>query len=143
MLLLIEGAVLAVKKALVIVSYRLQDCPSVNKTRVSENRSIEPVQVFNQILYVDLLRPIEVVSQDPLHRPIGVLPRESFHRHIEVVLHEDVLDLQVDHLSRHCSMVPSITLGSTGFATGVHILSLKSEQEVVFEILCLNDRCNC
>ncbi|KAK8698805.1 hypothetical protein V6N13_114912 [Hibiscus sabdariffa] len=176
----IEGSVLSVKRALVAVSYRLQDCPPVNKTRVSENRSIElvqpetsrrPIEVLPQMTLhrpIDLhpednfLRamevlphenfhgPMEVVPQDPLHRSVGVVPHESFHRHIEVS-HEDLHDLQVDHLSRRRLLVPSIPSGSTSYATRGHPLSLKSEnasaldmktlqQEVVFKILCLNDR---
>ncbi|KAL4303847.1 hypothetical protein GQ457_10G019830 [Hibiscus cannabinus] len=205
----IEGSVLSVKRALVAVSYRLQDCPPVNKTRVSENRSIElvqpetlrrPIEVLPQMTLhrpIDLhpednflrarevlphenfhgpmevvprdlhpednfLRarevlphenfhgPMEVIPQDPLHRSVGVVPHESFHRHIEVS-HEDLHDLQVDHLSRRCLLVPSIPSGSTSYATRGHPLSLKSEnasaldmktlqQEVVFKILCLNDR---
>ncbi|GMI88333.1 HUA ENHANCER 4 [Hibiscus trionum] len=175
----IEGSVLAVKKALVAVSYRLQDCP-VNKTRVSENRSIEPVQPetlhrpMEVLPQMTLHRPIdlhpedsflramevlprenfhrhaEVVRQDQLHRSIAFLPQESFHRHTEVS-HEDLPDSQVDHLSRRSLLVPSIPSGSTSYATRVHPLSLKPEnaspldtktlqQEVVFKILCLNDR---
>ncbi|KAK8568296.1 hypothetical protein V6N12_006850 [Hibiscus sabdariffa] len=152
----IEGSVLSVKRALVAVSYRLQDCPPVNKTRVSENRSIEPVQPETLRRPIEVLPhenfhgPMEVVPQDPLHRSVGVVPHESFHRHIEVS-HEDLPDLQVDHLSRRSLLVPSIPSGSTSYATRGHPLSLKSEnasaldmktlqQEVVFKILCLNDR---
>ncbi|XP_039014766.1 LOW QUALITY PROTEIN: KH domain-containing protein HEN4-like [Hibiscus syriacus] len=176
----IEGSVLAVKKALVAVSYRLQDCPSVNKTRVSENKSTGPVQPetlrrpIEVVPQKSLRRPIdlhtedhflramealpretfhgpmEVVTHDPLHRSIGVLPQESFHRHIEVS-HEDLPDFGVDHLSRRSFLVPSVPSGSTSYASRFHPLSRESEnasplhtktlqQEVVFKILCLNDR---
>ncbi|KAE8698548.1 KH domain-containing protein [Hibiscus syriacus] len=164
----IEGSVLAVKKALVAVSYRLQDCPSVNKTRVSENRSTEPVQPGTLHRPIDFHPedgffrarephpqetfhgPMTVVHQDRLRRSIGVLPQESFRRHIEVS-HEDLPDLEVDHLSRHSFLVPSVPSVSTNYATRFHPLSLEFEnaspldtktllQEVVFKILCLNDR---
>lgn len=39
----IEGDILAVKKALIAVSGRLQDCPPVEKTRMSGSRPIEAV----------------------------------------------------------------------------------------------------
>ncbi|KAE8719865.1 RNA-binding KH domain-containing protein, putative isoform 2 [Hibiscus syriacus] len=175
----IEGSVLAVKKALVAVSYRLQDCPSENKTTVSETRSTGPVQPETlcrpiEVLPQKTLRrpidlhpedhflramealpretfrgPMEVVTQDPLHRLIDVLPQESIHRHIEVS-REDLPDFEVDHLSRHSFLVPSVPSGSTSYATRFHSLSRESEnasplntktfqQEVVFKILCLND----
>ncbi|XP_022726780.1 KH domain-containing protein HEN4-like isoform X2 [Durio zibethinus] len=152
----IEGGVLAVKKALVAVSHCLQDCPSVNKTKVTENRTIEsvlpetlrrPIEVLPQ---ETLHRPIEAVPQDPLNRPIDVVPPESFLRHFEVVSHKSLPDLHVDHLSQRSSLVPSIPRSSISYATRVHPLSLESEkasplikklqQEVVFKILCSSDR---
>ncbi|ONH90713.1 hypothetical protein PRUPE_8G070900 [Prunus persica] len=39
----IEGDILSVKKALVAVSGRLQDCPPVDKTRMTGSRPLEPV----------------------------------------------------------------------------------------------------
>ncbi|TYH33410.1 hypothetical protein ES332_D13G057400v1 [Gossypium tomentosum] len=168
----IEGAVLAVKKALVAVSHRLQDCPSVSKTRAIENRSIEPILTETLHRPIDLLpqeslrrfievypqetshKHIEVVPQDPFRRPIDVIPQESFHRHIEAGSHEALPDLHVDHLSQRSSMVPSIPSDSTSYATRIHPLSLKPEkappldtrtfqQEVVFKILCFSDRVGC
>ncbi|KAK9044192.1 hypothetical protein V6N11_072508 [Hibiscus sabdariffa] len=110
----IEGSVLSVKRALVAVSYRLQDCPPVNKTRSYGGTSS---------------REFSWTYGGGPSGPIA----------------------QIDHLSRRRLLVPSIPSGSTSYATRGHPLSLKSEnasaldmktlqQEVVFKILCLNDR---
>ncbi|XVF44865.1 hypothetical protein PTKIN_Ptkin02bG0158100 [Pterospermum kingtungense] len=155
----IEGSVLAVKKALVAVSHCLQDCPLVNKTRVTENKTIEsvlpetlrrPIDVLPRETLnrpIDLLsqetlhRPIEVVPQDPLRRPIDVVPPEPFRRHFEVVSLEALPDLHVDHLSQHSSLVPSvpsIPSSSISFATRVHPLSLESEKASPLDIKMLH-----
>ncbi|XVE66618.1 hypothetical protein DITRI_Ditri08aG0092800 [Diplodiscus trichospermus] len=164
----IEGGVLAVKKALVAVSLRLQDCP-VNKTKIAENRTIEsvlpetlhrPIEVLPQetlrrsieVLPRETLhRPIEVVPPDPLYRFIDVVPQDSLRRPIEVVSEEALPDLHLDHLSQRSSLVPSAPSCSINYATRVLPFSLESEkaspldtktlpQEVIFKILCSNDR---
>ncbi|XP_022763639.1 KH domain-containing protein HEN4 isoform X4 [Durio zibethinus] len=89
----IEGGVLAVKKALVAVSHRLQDCPPVNKTKVTENRTIESV------LPETLHRPIELLPEETLHRPIDLLPKETLHRPIDL-LPQETLRRPIDLLPR-------------------------------------------
>ncbi|XVE49458.1 hypothetical protein DITRI_Ditri01bG0084200 [Diplodiscus trichospermus] len=154
----IEGGVLAVKKALVAVSHRLQDCPPLKKTRVTENITTESflpetlhrnVEVLPQETLhrpIDLLpqatlrraievlpprtlhRPIEIVPQDPFRRPIDAVRQESFRRGIEVVSEEASPGLHVDHLSQRSSLVPSLPSSSISYATRVHHLSLESEK---------------
>ncbi|XVF67292.1 hypothetical protein PTKIN_Ptkin10aG0109300 [Pterospermum kingtungense] len=154
----IEGGVLAVKKALVAVSHRLQDCPPVTKTRIIENRTIEsvlpetlrrPIEVLPQETLrrsikvlpqetlrrpVELLpqetlrRPIELLPQDPLHRPIDFVPQDSLRRHIEVVSPEDLPDLHWDYFSQRSSLAPSIPSSSISYATRVPPFSLESEK---------------
>ncbi|XWS54580.1 hypothetical protein CRYUN_Cryun10bG0101200 [Craigia yunnanensis] len=165
----IEGGVLAVKKALVAVSHRLQDCPPVNNTRITENRTIEsvlpetwrrPIDILPQetlrrpievLPHESLHRPMEVVPQDPLQRSIDVVPEDSLRRHIEVVSQEALPDLHLDYFSQRSSLVPSIPSSSISYASRVLPFSLESEkappldtktllQEVVFKILCSSDR---
>ncbi|KAF3435099.1 hypothetical protein FNV43_RR22186 [Rhamnella rubrinervis] len=113
----LEGNVLAVKKALVAVSRRLQDCSPVDKTRMVGSRPLEAVP------------------------------------------HETLPDLHVEQLSQRNSLLTtlpssSITLPSSSsmsYASGARPLSLEldrvptfeaksQQQEVVFKILCTNDR---
>ncbi|XWS39789.1 hypothetical protein CRYUN_Cryun18bG0084500 [Craigia yunnanensis] len=123
----IEGGVLAVKKALVAVSHCLQDCPLVNKTRRTENRTIEsvlpetlrrPIEVLPQETLrrpievhpqETLRRPIDRLPQETLRRPIDVLPQETLRRPIEVVpqetLHRSINVVPLDSLRRHIEVV--------------------------------------
>lgn len=104
---------MAVKKALVAVSRRLQDSAPVDKTRMVGSRPLEAVP------------------------------------------HETLPDLRVDQLSQRNSLLPTLPSSSIGssmsYASGVRPLSLESDrvptfdaksqqQEVVFKILCANDR---
>ncbi|KAK8624803.1 hypothetical protein V6N13_089689 [Hibiscus sabdariffa] len=73
-----RGVVLVVKKVLVVISYRLQDCASVNKRRVRESRSIESVQPYT------LRRPIEVIPKKTLPILNDLLPEENFFRAMEM-----------------------------------------------------------
>lgn len=182
-ILQIEGGILSVKKALVAVSHRLQDCPPVTKTRIIENRTTEsvlpetlrrPIEVLPQETlhrYVEvfpqetlrrpvevvtqetLRRPIELLPQDPLHRPIDVVLQDSLRRHIEVVSQEALPDLHLNYFSQRGSLTPSNSIpnSSISYATRVPPFSLEPEkaplldtktllQEVVFKILCPNDR---
>ncbi|OMO85254.1 hypothetical protein CCACVL1_10315 [Corchorus capsularis] len=116
----IEGGVLAVKKALIAVSHRLQDCPSVNKTRITENRNIEsalsetvhrPIEVHPQEI---MHRPIEVHPQEIMHRPIAVHPQETLRRPIEVhpqeTLRRPIEVLPQETMRRPIEVLPQETL---------------------------------
>lgn len=105
----IEGDVLAVKKALVAVSRRLQDCPNVDKTKLIGGR------------------PLEVVPQQSLPDP------------------------RVDLFQQRGSVLPPIPSNTISYASGSRPLSINTEristldpktsqQEVIFKILCSNDR---
>ncbi|OMO63490.1 hypothetical protein COLO4_32403 [Corchorus olitorius] len=104
----IEGGVLAVKKALIAVSHRLQDYPSVNKTRITENRNIESA------LSATVHRPIEVHPQETMHRPIEVHPQETMHRPIEVhpqeTMHRPIEVHPQETLRRPIEVLPQETL---------------------------------
>ncbi|PSS19222.1 KH domain-containing protein [Actinidia chinensis var. chinensis] len=103
----IEGDVLAVKKALLTVSGRLQDCPPVDRPKTSGRQ------------------PIKAIPQGPLPG-----------------LHRD--------LPQRCSILPPMPDGSVTYVCG-HPFSIEAErvptlasrtqpQEVVFRLLCSNDR---
>lgn len=105
----IEGDILAVKKALISVSRRLQDCSNVDKINLSGGR------------------PLEVVPQQSLPDP------------------------QVDPFLRCGSVLPPGPSNSTSYTSGTLPLSINTEristlgqktsqQEVIFKILCSNDR---
>ncbi|KAK6253334.1 hypothetical protein QUC31_015054 [Theobroma cacao] len=116
----IEGGVLAVKKALVAVSHRLQDCPPVNKTRITENRIIESVPSEAWHKPIELLpqetlrRPIDLFPQDTLYRPIDLLPQETLRRAIEVLpqetLHRPIEVVPQEPLHRPIDVVPQGSL---------------------------------
>ncbi|XP_021291013.1 KH domain-containing protein HEN4 isoform X2 [Herrania umbratica] len=116
----IEGGVLAVKKALVAVSLRLQDCPPVNKTRITENRIIESVpseawrKPIELLPHETLRRPIDLLPQDTLHRPIDLLPQETLRRAIEVLpqetLHRPIEGVPQEPLHRPIDVVPQGSL---------------------------------
>ncbi|XVF01488.1 hypothetical protein REPUB_Repub04eG0093200 [Reevesia pubescens] len=112
----IEGGVLAVKKALVAVSHCLQDCPPVNKTRVTENRTVETVlpetlrRPFELLPHETWHRPIELLPRETWHRPTDLLPQETLHRAIEVfpqeTLHRSIEVVPRDPLHRLIDVVP-------------------------------------
>ncbi|XP_057496185.1 KH domain-containing protein HEN4-like [Actinidia eriantha] len=104
----IEGDVLAVKKALVTVSGRLQDCPPVDRPNTSGSQ------------------PIKAIPQRPLPG-----------------LHRD--------LPQRSSIQQPMPARSVTYASGGHPFSIEAErfptlasrtqpQEVVFRLLCSNDR---
>lgn len=100
---------MAIKKALLAVSRRLQDCPPSEKTRTVASRPAE------------------------------------------AVIHETLPDLHMDHIFQRHSILPIMPSSSSIFASGIHSLSMDADvlspvdttvtqQEVVFKILCANDR---
>ncbi|KAJ7946791.1 KH domain-containing protein family [Quillaja saponaria] len=154
----IEGNVLSVKRALLTVSRRLQDCPPVDKTRMVGSKPLEVVQrealaaVPRETstafpceslpdLHVDhLMQRRSAVSNIPSSYSSGVhFPSES------------LPDLRVDHLMQRRSAVFNIPSSSNSYSSGVHSLSAEidkfsaldtklSQQEVTFKILCSNDK---
>ncbi|KAH1218208.1 KH domain-containing protein HEN4 [Glycine max] len=124
----IEGRVSSVKKALVAVSQRLQDCPSVNRIKMMGNKPYEIVQYET----LDAL-PREILTAAP-RGTLTVVPHET-----------------VDHLLLRSSALSTLSSSSNSYATRVHSLSAEVnrvsslepkalQQEVSFRILCSNDR---
>ncbi|KAI4299170.1 hypothetical protein L6164_032654 [Bauhinia variegata] len=121
----IEGNVSAVKRALVAVCRRLQDCPPADRTKMMGNKSIEAVQ----------------------HETLVSVPHET----LNAVQRETLPDLQVDHLLHRSSVVSTTPSSSNSFATGARSLSAEVngvstldpksfQREVTFRLLCSNDR---
>ncbi|XP_027932391.1 KH domain-containing protein HEN4 [Vigna unguiculata] len=119
----IEGRVSSVKKALVAVSQRLQDCPPVDRTKIMGSKPYEMVQ----------------------YEAIDALPREALTA-VTAVPHETI-----DRLPLRSSALSSLSSCSNSYGTRVHSLpaevnrvsSLEPkalQQEVTFRILCSNDR---
>lgn len=107
----IEGDVLAVKKALVAVSRCLQDVQPVDKTRMTGSKPVGAVAV-----------------------PQELLP-----------------EVCVELLPQRNSVVPNMPSSSISYGSGVNTLPVESDrvptldtktlqQEVVFKILCSNDK---
>ncbi|RDX91236.1 KH domain-containing protein HEN4, partial [Mucuna pruriens] len=124
----IEGRVSSVRKALVAVSRRLQDCPPVDRTKLTGSKAYEMVQY--EVL--DAL-PRETLTAVP-RETLTAVPRET-----------------VDHLLLRSSALSTLSSCSNSYATRVHSLptevnrvsSLEPkalQQEVTFRILCSNDR---
>lgn len=118
----------SVKKALVAVSQRLQDCPSVNRIKMMGNKPYEIVQYET----LDAL-PREILTAAP-RGTLTVVPHET-----------------VDHLLLRSSALSTLSSSSNSYATRVHSLSAEVnrvsslepkalQQEVSFRILCSNDR---
>lgn len=133
----IEGDVLAVKKALVAVSLRIQDCPKSDKTRVLGSRHLETVP--QETLPVDL--HVGHISQR--HSVIPTLP-SSF-----VNLPSSSINIPSSSILQTSSI--NLPSSSIGYASVVHPLSIESEmvpilntktqkREIVFKILCANDK---
>lgn len=133
----IEGDVLAVKKALVAVSLRIQDCPKSDKTRVLGSRHFETVP--QETLPVDL--HVGHISQR--HSVIPTLP-SSF-----VNLPSSSINIPSSSILQTSSI--NLPSSSIGYASVVHPLSIESEmvpilnsktqkREIVFKILCANDK---
>ncbi|KAI5582784.1 hypothetical protein BDE02_07G108300 [Populus trichocarpa] len=115
----IEGDVSAVKKGLVAVSHRLQDCQPVDKTRVISSK---PVEAVSRVSFPEV--GVEILPQHSAVRPT---------------------------IAQHSVAPPTATNSSIDYASGTHLFSLESErvstldtstpqQQVVFRILCNNDR---
>lgn len=118
----------SIKKALVAVSRRLQDCPPpADRTKVTGSKPYEVVQ----------------------HETLVAVPHET----LTAVRRESLTDLHVDRLLPRSSSSALSTLPSSSksYATGVHSLSVEVnrvssldpkplQQEVTFRILCSNDR---
>ncbi|KAJ6917301.1 hypothetical protein NC652_019614 [Populus alba x Populus x berolinensis] len=115
----IEGDVSAVKKGLVAVSHRLQDCQPVDKTRVISSK---PVEALSRVSFPEV--GVEVRPQHSAVRPT---------------------------IAQHSVAPPTVTNSSIDYASGSHLFSLEPErvstldtstpqQQVVFRILCNNDR---
>ncbi|PON98348.1 Polyribonucleotide nucleotidyltransferase [Trema orientale] len=122
----IEGNVLSVKKALVAVSRRVQDCPPVDKTRVVGNRQAEAV-------------PPEALPE----LRVEYLPQ----RNLVLPTYSSSSFSQPTYTNSSISLPTS----SIGYASGLRPLSMESErvptletksqlQEISFRILCSNDR---
>ncbi|XP_061370842.1 KH domain-containing protein HEN4 [Gastrolobium bilobum] len=129
----IEGNVSSVKKALVAVSRRLQDCPPADRTKMMGSKPYEVVQ----------------------HEAVAAVPRETLtavqHEPLTAVPHQTLTDLRVDHLLQRCSALSNLSSSSNSYSTGAHSLSEEVNrvsslepkslhQEVTFRILCPNDR---
>ncbi|XP_031261613.1 KH domain-containing protein HEN4 isoform X2 [Pistacia vera] len=154
----IDGDVLAVKKALIAVSRRLQDCPSVDKTRMIGSKSHEavplesmhrPLEVVSQetmrrpieaIPHDIIRRPLEAVPQENLRRPLEAfapetsrrsfetVPLETLRRPFEALPQESLPDLHVDLLSQRNSLLSTIPSSSISYASGVHPVSLEADR---------------
>ncbi|KAK7412173.1 hypothetical protein VNO78_03623 [Psophocarpus tetragonolobus] len=124
----IEGRVSSVKKALVAVSKRLQDCPLADRTKMIGRKPYEMIQ----------------------YEALDALPRETLtaapHGTLTAVPHETI-----DHLSLRSSALSTLSGCSNIYGTRVHSLpaevnrvsSLEPkalQQEVTFRIICSNDR---
>ncbi|GAV69543.1 KH_1 domain-containing protein [Cephalotus follicularis] len=140
----IEGDVLAVKKALVAISARLQDCPAADKMRMVGSRPLEGVRET-------LRRPPEAVPPEILGRPLEAVPQATLRRPLEAVSQEPLPDLRADFFSQRNSVLSSMPINSITYVPGVHPLSLEPDRvptqdsktfqhEVMFKILCANDR---
>ncbi|XP_014518899.1 KH domain-containing protein HEN4 [Vigna radiata var. radiata] len=119
----IEGRVSSVKKALVAVSQRLQDCPPVDRTKIMGSKPYEMVQ----------------------YEAIDALPRETLAA-VTAVPHDTI-----DRLPLRSPALSSLSSCSNSYGNRVHSLpadfsrvsSLEPkalQQEVTFRILCSNDR---
>ncbi|KAJ1396537.1 K-like proteiny domain [Sesbania bispinosa] len=130
---LIEGNVSSIKKALIAVSRRLQDCPFADRTKMMGSKPYEVVQH-------EALVPVP-------RETLTAVPRET----LTAAPREALTDLHVDHLLQRSSVLSSFTSSSNSYATGIHSLSTEVkrvsslepkalQQEVTFRILCSNDR---
>ncbi|XP_029128312.1 KH domain-containing protein HEN4 isoform X2 [Cajanus cajan] len=124
----IEGRVSSVKKALIAVSRRLQDCPSTDRTKMMGSKPYDMVQYEP----LDAL-PRETLTAAP-HGALTAVPRET-----------------VDHLFLRSSALSTLSSCSNSYATRVHSLPVEVDrvsslepkalqQEVTFRILCSSDR---
>ncbi|KAK2662868.1 hypothetical protein Ddye_001442 [Dipteronia dyeriana] len=90
----IEGDVLAVKKALIAVSRRLQDCPPVDKTRIIGSRPHEAIPQeailrSQESFPLEIIRrPLEAMPHDTTHKPLEAVSQETLWRPIEAYLPE-------------------------------------------------------
>ncbi|KAJ6691075.1 KH DOMAIN-CONTAINING PROTEIN HEN4 [Salix koriyanagi] len=125
----IEGDVSAVKKGLVAVSRCLQDCHPVDKTRVT---NIKPDEAVSRVSLSDVR--VEIHPQRS-----AVLPTIAQN------------SLVLPTIPQHSLGLPTIPKSSINYASRVHHLSSESDrvvtsdtnipqQQVVFRILCTNDR---
>ncbi|XP_027339729.1 KH domain-containing protein HEN4-like isoform X2 [Abrus precatorius] len=132
----IEGKVSSVKKALVAVSQRLQDCPPVDRAKVVGSKPYEMVQ--HEAL---VALPRETYTAAP-RETFTAAPRET----LNAVSRESV-----DHMLLRSSTLSTLSSTSNSYATGVHSLPVEVnrvssleprtlQQEVTFRILCPNDR---
>ncbi|KAK4847116.1 hypothetical protein QYF36_025711 [Acer negundo] len=154
----IEGDVLAVKKALIAVSRRLQDCPPVDKTRIIGSRPHEaipqesilrshesfPQEIIRRPLeampHDTTHKPLEAVSQETLWRPIEAyfpettrrpfeaVPLETLRRPFGAVSQETLPDLRVDLLSQRNQVLSTTPSSAISYASGVHPISLESDR---------------
>ncbi|TXG54042.1 hypothetical protein EZV62_019298 [Acer yangbiense] len=154
----IEGDVLAVKKALIAVSRRLQDCPPVDKTRIIGSRHHEaipqeailrshesfPQEIIRRPLeampHDTTHKPLEAVSQETLWRPIEAylpettrrpfeaVPLETLRRPFGAVSQETLPDLRVDLLSQRNQVLSTAPSSAISYASGFHPLSLESDR---------------
>ncbi|XP_044489866.1 KH domain-containing protein HEN4 isoform X2 [Mangifera indica] len=154
----IDGDVLAVKKALIAVSRRLQDCPPVDKTRMIGSKSHEaaPLESLHRPLEVvpqeTMRRPIEAIPHDIIRRPLEAVPQENVRRPLEAFASEtsrrsfeavpletlrrpfeavpqDTLpDLRIDLLSQRNSLSSTIPSSSISYAPGIHPVSLEADR---------------
>ncbi|KAJ6420704.1 hypothetical protein OIU84_028124 [Salix udensis] len=125
----IEGDVSAVKKGLVAVSRCLQDCHPVDKTRVT---NIKPDEAVSRVSLSDVR--VEIHPQRS-----AVLPTIAQN------------SLVLPTIPQHSLGLPTKPKSSIDYASRVHHLSSESDrvvtsdtnipqQQVVFRILCTNDR---
>uniref|UniRef100_A0A0R0FXJ3 K Homology domain-containing protein n=1 Tax=Glycine max TaxID=3847 RepID=A0A0R0FXJ3_SOYBN len=132
----IEGRVSSVKKALVAVSQRLQDCHPVDRTKMMGSKPYEIVQ------YEALDALPRATSTAAPRVTLTAAPRGT----LTAVQHETV-----DHLLLRSSALSTLSSSSNSYATRIHSLptevnrvsSLEPKalkQEVTFRILCSNDR---
>ncbi|KAK7246703.1 hypothetical protein RIF29_41573 [Crotalaria pallida] len=122
----IEGLVSSIKKALVAVSRRLQECPPADRTKAIGSKPYEAVE----------------------HETLVAVPHETF----AAVRRETLTDLHVDCLlPRSSALSTTLPSSSKSYVTGVHSLPVEVnrvssldpkplQQEVTFKILCSIDR---
>lgn len=126
----------SVKKALVAVSQRLQDCHPVDRTKMMGSKPYEIVQ------YEALDALPRATSTAAPRVTLTAAPRGT----LTAVQHETV-----DHLLLRSSALSTLSSSSNSYATRVHSLSAEVnrvsslepkalQQEVTFRILCSNDR---
>ena len=134
----IEGSVSSIKKALVVVSRRLQDCHHADRTTIGK--------ISHEVIHHEALGGIP-------REALNSVPRETFVRASrEIAVPRKILtDMHVNHLLQRGSAPSTLPSSSNSYATGIHSLSAEvnrvsslepkaRQQEITFKIICSSDR---